>query len=222
MDFEHSELANACLTWFERALPIIGQHQVPMRPSMDFIVRDDGHSGTGTQVPNWEYYVTNERAALIELPETGALLELARMIPALDQVMLHDGSGDAIALDSLRAHIVDSYLTPLTVAVLKRAGEGQTAAFSTVYGQFEKFLFNYKELSFSILVQFSNFRSDVPEVEWELACGFGMRLPRSRPWRCGARWGRAFSGNQCCVNRYRAASLTVVIQLTLIRRLTCF
>jgi len=134
---------------------------------MNFVVRDDGHSGTGAQVPNWEYYVTNERAALIELPETGALLELARATPALDQVMLHGGSGDAIAPDSLRAHLVDSYLIPLTVAILKRAGEGQAAAFSTVYGQFEKFLFHYKELSFSILVQFSNFRSDVPEIELE-------------------------------------------------------
>jgi len=167
---EDSKLANAFSAWIAQALPIIAQHPLPMKPSMNFVIRDDGASGTGTQIPNWEKFVTNERTALIDLPMTGELLEIARTTPEIEQVMLRSGAGETIEEEQQCAHLFDSYLAPFTVAFLKHAAREQcdeVKAFSAIYEHLERFLFHYNDLPYSILVQFSNFRSDVLNVELE-------------------------------------------------------
>jgi hypothetical protein len=132
-------------------------------------------------------FALRNSAALSDLAETEAVLEVVRADPELRAVLQDDGSGAPCQLETEKSRLVSERLVRFTAAVLDRTHHidrtdrgAVDAVVVQVYDLFQEAIFRFEAIPVTWLVQFANLRLEVDAFELEPAYACAVRPSRSR------------------------------------------
>lgn len=177
---ENERLRHACESYLQASLRVLASQPVPYMSRLNITFQDQsGNSISGESVlaPDYWRLVTTHEARLQDVAETDAVLQIVREDAVLSSLLLSTGSSTRVPPEEERRQFQSRYLTTFVIEYLSRSifAIYDPDTFSSVYEQFEQFIYHYDSIVVHWLVQFRNLTTTIEVVELEP----GVRLRRA-------------------------------------------
>jgi hypothetical protein len=182
-DTARSALSEALNGWVRSASAALVDGPFPGMRELVFTTEGGVTRGEDVVRPDYYALVTQNREALRDLPETDAVLEVARAFPLIGDVLLANVSGVRRSAEDEKLMLFEDHLLPFAAEYFIRADYVNLAdktvvadgAFAQTVDLFAQSIFEIETIPVRWLVQLDNLRMDVDDFELET----GVRLRHS-------------------------------------------